>query len=345
VTRRRIATLASWLAGLVGIGLFVWLFASTDVLADLGRLPPALWGVVPLIAIPMSLGVMSFGRSIPLGSGSRLPPFRALFTIRLAGEAINNGLASAYVAGEPVKGLLAVPYGVKPTSGLASAMIGKTTFTAGEILFLLVGMGVAAALFGGSAPVVTMLVTVTAGGLAVVVLGVVVQQKRLLGRGLRLLQAVRLGPRALWDRALPGADAIDAEIRDYYRNQRRDFVAATLWAAGGWLLGSVELYLFLSFTTEVANPLALAVALEAGVAVVKGLSFFVPASIGAQEGGIVWLFSATGLSADAGITYAVFRRFREVCWIGLGFLALGWHLRRARTPRSGDAVERPAEGG
>lgn len=344
MSRRRIAVLASWLAGLAGIGLFVWLFTNTDVLGALGRLPTALWMVIPLIAVPTSLGVLSFARSIPRGSGSRLPPFRALFTIRLAGEAINNGLASAYVAGEPVKGLLAVRYGVKPTAGLASAMIGKTTFIAGEILFLLVGLVFAVILFGRHAPVVSVLLTVTAGGAAVVVLGVIVQRKRLLGRGVRLLQAVRLGPRAFWNRAMPGADAIDAEITDYYRTQRRDFVAACLWAAGGWLLGAFELGAFLSVTTEVQNPFVLAVALEAGVAVVKGVSFFVPASIGAQEGGIVWLFSAASLGADVGITYAVFRRFREMIWIGLGFLALGWHLRRGGEPQREAAAGQPAEG-
>jgi hypothetical protein len=325
----RFARWMSWLAALAGVWLFVWLFTATDVLHALAALPVTLWLVIPLHGAPLALAVLGFARSIPLRSGSVLPPFRALFTIRMAGESINNGLASAYVAGEPVKGMLAVSYGVRPRAGLASALIGKTTNVAGEVLFLLIGLGVAAILFGRDAPVVTMLVNVTAVGGAVVALGVLLQQRRLLGRGLRLIQAVRLGPRRIWDRALPGADAIDEEVRSYYATQRGDFIAATLWGAAGWLLGAFELWAFLALATEVPNPLVLAIAIEAGVAVVKGLSFFVPASIGAQEGGIVWLFVATGIGRDAGVTYAVFRRFRELVWIGLGFLALWWHLRHA----------------
>ena len=80
--------------------------------------------------------------------------------------------------------------------------------------------------------------------------------------------------------------------------------------------------------------------LEAGVAVTKGLSFFVPASIGVEEGGIVWLFRAVGLDPDAGAAYAVYRRFRELVWIALGFLALWWHLRRG-----GPAAESTASAG
>lgn len=330
MSRPRLATVLSWIAGLAGIGLFAWLFTATDVLHSLASLPPVLWLTIPLYALPLAAAVPGFARSIPTASGSRVPPFLTLFTIRMAGESINNGLASAYVAGEPVKGLLAVPYGVRPRAALASAMIGKTTNVAGEVVFLVVGVLVAATLFGGDTPVVTMLLTVATVGGAVVALGVVVQQKRLLGRGLRLVQAIRLGPRKLWDRALPAADAIDAEIKSYYRTQRRDFVAAVLWGALNWLLGAFELWAFLALATDVGNPLAMAVALEAGVAVVKGLSFFVPASIGAQEGGIVWLFTATGVGREIGLAYAVFRRFREMVWIGLGFLALWWHLRRRR---------------
>ena len=326
----RVSVLLSWIAGLAGIGLFVWLFTSTDVLDALAALPPAVWLTIPLYAVPLAVAVPGLAHSIPTASGSRIPPFPTLFTIRMAGESINNGLASAYVAGEPVKGLLMVPYGVRPRAALASALIGKTTNVAGEVIFLVLGVGVAATLFGQDAPVVSMLLTVAMVGAAIVALGIVVQQKRLLGRGLRLVQAIRLGPRKLWDRALPGADAIDAEIKSYYDTQRRDFVMAVLWGAGNWLLGAFELWMFLLLATDVPNPLVLSVALEAGIAVVKGLSFFVPASIGAQEGGIVWLFSATGLGRETGITYAVFRRFREMVWIGLGFLALWWHLRRRR---------------
>ncbi len=330
---RRAYNVLSWIAGIAGVGLFVWLFSSTDVVGSLASLPPVLWLSIPLYFVPLAAAVIGVAKSIPTASGSRIPPFFPLFTIRLAGEAVNNGLASAYIAGEPVKGLLAVRYGVRPRSGLALAMIGKTTNMAGELLWLILGIVVAAAMFGGGTPVVSMLVTITVVGGVIVALGIIVQQNRFLGRGMRLIQAIRLGPRKLWDRALPAADAIDDEIKSYYKTQRGDFVAAVFWGAMNWLLGTFEIWAFLVLATDVPNPLALALVLECGIAVVKAASFIVPASIGAQEGGIVWLFGATGIGAEMGMTYAVFRRFREMIWIGLGFLALWWHLRRGAALR------------
>ncbi|MFQ5749700.1 MAG: lysylphosphatidylglycerol synthase domain-containing protein [Planctomycetota bacterium] len=326
--RPRILTLIGTLSGLGGLALLVHLFSGTGVLDQLRALPAVLLLMIPLLAGAHALKTLSWLRSFPAQPGSRKPPFAPAFTIRLVGEAVNGALLSAQVAGEFVKGLLATRYGTRPAAGLASGFLGKTTFTVGEMLFLLGSAGTALALFGGRAPLVGLLFTIVIGGLIFSGLVIFVQQRRLVGRGARILQALRLGPRKLWNRALPGADAIDASIRSYYRDQRRDFTFSVAWATAGWFFGAVELWLFLHLVIPVEHPLAVALVLEGGIAVVKGLSFFIPASIGVQEGGIAWLFEATGLPREMGLTYAVFRRFRELFWIGIGFLTLWWHLRR-----------------
>ena len=51
-------------------------------------------------------------------------------------------------------------------------------------------------------------------------------------------------------------------------------------------------------------------------------SFFIPGSLGAQDGGNVLLLRAVGYSDVTGITFALLRRFRELVWIGLGLLCL-----------------------
>ncbi len=333
----RVLTLVSLLAGAFGVGLFVHFFRTTNVLATLGGLPPTLLLMIPVIGISYGMGTLSWRRAFPKNDGSPRPPFIPLYTIRLAGEAINNALASAYVAGEPVKGILVTRYGTSPACGLASALTGKTTFILGEVFFLMIGVGFAVALFEGHGPVVRMLLAVSALGLLVAVMAILVQQRRLVGRGTRILKALRLGPERLWRRAVANADAIDTAVGYTYRHQRRDVVVSVLWATAGWLFGTVEVWAFLRVATPVENALAVAVVLEAGIAVAKGLSFFIPGSIGAQEGGIVWLFHAVGAGTEAGLAYAVFRRFRELVWVALGFVALGWYVRRAPAPATGTA--------
>ena len=55
---------------------------------------------------------------------------------------------------------------------------------------------------------------------------------------------------------------------------------------------------------------------------IKGGTFFIPGSLGAQDGGNMLLLSAFGYSDVTGITFALLRRFRELVWIGLGLLCL-----------------------
>ena len=53
-------------------------------------------------------------------------------------------------------------------------------------------------------------------------------------------------------------------------------------------------------------------------------TFFIPGSLGAQEGGYTLLLMSFGYTEVTGITFALLRRFREIFWIliGLGCLML-----------------------
>ena len=55
---------------------------------------------------------------------------------------------------------------------------------------------------------------------------------------------------------------------------------------------------------------------------VKSSTFFIPGSLGAQDGGNLLLLSVFGYSDLTGITFALLRRFRELVWIGIGLLCL-----------------------
>jgi hypothetical protein len=337
--KKRLLNLAGALLGLAGLAYFAWMVRASNALRDVAELPPVLYWLFLVTGAPIALGTLSWACCFPAAPDSRRPSFGALFRIRLAGEAVNNALVSAYVAGEPVKGLLAARAGASPAAGLASALIGKTSFILGEVVFLMLSVVIGALLFGARAPAVTMLISTTAIGLAIATLGIFVQQKSVIFRGAKLLKALRLGSRRLWDRALPGAEAIDALVRDFYRERRGDFALSVVWAALGWTVGAVELWAFLHVVTPVEDPLPLALFLEAGVAVAKGLSFFVPGSVGVQEGGIAWLFELVGIGREAGLSYALFRRARELFWIGLGFAVLAWYLQRGRRARPSELAE------
>jgi hypothetical protein len=55
---------------------------------------------------------------------------------------------------------------------------------------------------------------------------------------------------------------------------------------------------------------------------IKGGSFFIPGSLGAQDLGNFLLLKDFGYSDVAGVTFALVRRYRELVWIGVGLLCL-----------------------
>lgn len=61
-----------------------------------------------------------------------------------------------------------------------------------------------------------------------------------------------------------------------------------------------------------------AIAIGALSVFIKGGTFFIPGSLGAQDAGNLFLLSAFGYGEVTGITFALLRRFREFVWIALG---------------------------
>jgi len=84
---------------------------------------------------------------------------------------------------------------------------------------------------------------------------------------------------------------------------------------------SVEVFVILHF---LGGPTDIWSAFSIGALAVfiKGGSFFIPGSLGAQDGGNVLLLQAFGYSDVTGLAFALLRRFRELVWIGIGLLCL-----------------------
>jgi hypothetical protein len=72
--------------------------------------------------------------------------------------------------------------------------------------------------------------------------------------------------------------------------------------------------------------------IEAIVRITKMTSGWIPARIGADEGGAVAAFVAFGFSASAGLMLALARRSRDLLWCGLGLGWLAWKSSRRKEP-------------
>jgi len=115
--------------------------------------------------------------------------------------------------------------------------------------------------------------------------------------------------------------ALDRAINDFYARDRRALVCSIGMFFLGWLAESLEVYVILYCIGPPADVLT-SISIGALAVVIKGGAFFIPGSIGAQEGGYLLLLMAHGYSDLAGITFAILRRVRELVWIVIGLVCL-----------------------
>ena len=257
----------------------------------------------------------------------RPAPFVTLWGARLAGEAINTTTPTASVGGEPVKAFLLRPWVPLP-EGLASVVLDKTTTVLGQGLFLVLGLALATFLVPLSAPVMTAMVVLLAVETLAVGGFVLVQLYGMAGRGGRLLSRFGLGPSADRQEKLNG---LDRSLAGFYRERPRRLLSAVLVHFIAYVVGSLEIYLVLTFL-GIPVSLMTAVVMESFGAAVKFASFMVPASLGALEGGNIAIFAAFGLGGVVGLSYTLIRRLREATWVVVGLVAFAALSRRPRPP-------------
>ena len=141
-----------------------------------------------------------------------------------------------------------------------------------------------------------------------------------LGKLARMASKLPLGKKM--DIFINKLELLDQGISSYYKN---DILRATIsvsYAFIGWLIGLAELYVtlyFLGYNLSLTDLWLI----EAVAQLVRSASFFIPLSIGAQEGGLLLIFTALGMPGTLGVTVSFIRRIKEILWVSLG-LAIGW---------------------
>ena len=308
--------------GLLTLGLIVWHIGPGQIYAAAAQLGPAAL-LVMLIPSVIMYAIEAYGWKVTLGPSAQAIPFWRILAIRTAGEVVNMTTPTAYVGGEPLKAYLLKKHDVPMVEGLASVIIAKTTMTIAEVLFILLGIALGVWLLGGNDSSGQ---TVAAALLSVGLLAfgtaafVFVQRQGLFTWLLEFLRKVGLKIAYLEARE-EQLRSLDRTILDFYRQKRPVFYASTGLFFLGWMAEALEVYVIIYYLGGPAMALS-AISIGALSVFIKGGTFFIPGSLGAQDGGNLLLLKAFGYSDVTGITFALLRRFRELVWIGLGLLCL-----------------------
>ena len=308
--------------GLLTLGFIVWHIGLGNVYDATAKLGPTALLIMLIPSLIMYV-IEAYGWKVTLGPSAQHVPFWRLLAIRTAGEVVNMTTPTAYVGGEPLKAYLLKKHDVPMVDGLASVVIAKTTMTIAEVLFILLGIALSFWVLGGNGSSGQ---TVAAALLSVGLLAfgtaafLFVQRKGLFTWILEFLRkiGIRIGFLEVREEKLR---SLDRTILNFYTNHRPAFYTSTGLFFLGWMAEAAEVYVIIHYLGGPAMALS-AVAIGALSVFIKGGTFFIPGSLGAQDGGNLLLLKAFGYSDVTGITFALLRRFRELVWIGLGLLCL-----------------------
>ena len=310
------------LVGLLTLGLLMWHIGPGNIIAAAAQLGPVALLVI-LIPSVIMYAVEAYGWKVTLGPSAQHIPFWRVLAIRTAGEVVNMTTPTAYVGGEPLKAYLLQKCRVPMVDGLASVVIAKTTMTIAQVLFILLGIALGFWILGvnGSSGQIVAAGLLSVGLLLFGTAGFVLVQRR--GLFTWILELLRkLGLRiAFLEAREDKLRSLDQTILNFYSHHQGAFYASTGLYFLGWLTEALEVFVIIYYLGGPADVLS-AVSIGALSVFIKGGTFFIPGSLGAQDGGNLLLLQAFGYSDVTGITFALLRRFRELVWIGIGLVCL-----------------------
>jgi uncharacterized protein (TIRG00374 family) len=245
----------------------------------------------------------------------------SLWCIRQIGEAYNTITPLGTLGGEPIKAqLLKERHGLSLKQGMASQVIARTTFLIALILFFIPGI-----FFTMQSEIISekikMACLLAMSILSILILFFLVfQVTGTIGKLARWASKLPLGKKM--GVFLGKLELLDKDISSYYKHDIPRATISVSYAFVGWVIGLAELYVtlyFLGYDLSIADLWLI----EAMAQLIRNASFFIPLSIGAQEGGLLLIFTALGMPGALGITVSFVRRIKELLWVCFG-LALGW---------------------
>ncbi len=316
----------------LGVGLFTWALSTVDIKSVLGLLTQLGWGlfwVLGIYSVVTWVDTISWKYAFKQKEAEALSIW-SLWKIRQIGEAFNIITPFGTVGGEPVKAqLIKDQHGLTFKQGVASQVIARTTFLGALIAFMIPGI------------IILILSDTATGRFKVISSALLVvfticiflfflfQARGSLGRVTGWL--TRPFPSLKESDFLSQMKDLDDLMSSYYRDHADRLGKSILFALAGWIIGLGELYVTLYFLGAEVNFFDLWI-MEAVSQLIRVCSFFIPLSLGAQEGGLILIFSSIGFTPDLGLAVSFVRRIKELLWVALGLLLGGGALFKSTPP-------------
>jgi putative membrane protein len=320
---------------IVGLGLSAWLLESYGVGRILDLLGHAGWfGILSVIAFHFAQILFSAMAWAAIASGTPARPTLWVYCVmRWIREAANNLLPVAQIGGEFVAARLLQRRGMKLAPTIAGTVADLTMEMLTQIAFTLLGLALLLHSVGGDSSITNYVISgiVVAMAVAACFLGA-----QWLGLAAAIEKGLMRIGRSMGWAGTAKVEGLHKALIACYRSPRR-MALAFLWHAMSWLLGGVEVCLALHFLGHDVG-IGPGLVIESIGQALKAVGFAVPGALGVQEGGLIIICQAFGLSPEVAIALSLMKRVREVALGVPGLLA--WQRMEAR-PALAAAISLP----
>ncbi len=258
--------------------------------------------------------------------------FKDLFLIRLAGESINWTIPSANFAGEPMKAYFLKKHNISIVDGMTSVVISKTILIISQIIFVMIGVAFYLFKLNVSGSRLVSSIAIILLGIPIIMFIFFIQKQGLFAFLLKLLRMFRIRIRFIEERE-ESLRELDKNIYQFYSYNKKKAFYVFVYCFLGWVAGLIEVFLIL-YLLDIPIDTVSTYIIESLSTAARGITSFIPGSVGGQEGGIIAIFMSLKLSASVALTFGILRRLRELIWTAAGLFILSkleWAIAESTT--------------
>lgn len=309
----KIAKLLLIASVLITFGLFIYSTDMTEVIAAIRKIGTS--GTWILLSTFTAYLIGTIGWRYCIGMGTGIPLWK-LFIYRHVGETVGLFNPTSIIAGDMVKASLLKDHNIADTVALRSVVLSRIIMIVSQLFLLIMALcwllfSLSGRLSGATQDYLWFALLLMIALLALCTY--ILLKKR------TPVAVAATTPASKWQKFKRKITETLYILSEYVRAHPGAAVLSFSAFALHWVVGSLELYIiltFLGYEISVWDGLFM----DMGIIVVKSMGAFIPGQIGIEEIGNKLVLAIIGISSYAvWLTVSILRRTRQLFWALVGF--------------------------
>jgi hypothetical protein len=305
--------------GLALFVYFIWKANPAEIWANIKQLGAGFLLVLLVSSVRPIVRSLAWTRCF---EGEQRLPFLYALRAYLIGDAVGTLVPLGIFVSEPAKAAL-VRERVPLVTGFSALAIENLFYSLSVTLFIF--SGTVALMLSFSLPKALQIASISALVAVVVVLAVafvvIRREWKFLSGALEFLYGRGVGRRFL-ETKRARVRSLEERVYGFYARNRARFIPILLLEACFHLSGVIEVFIVLSFISDSHVTLLTAFVLESVNRIINVVFKVVPLRMGVDEAGTGILTRVLNLGTTVGVTLAIIRKTRIICWTALGVILL-----------------------